>query len=89
MLLTHFCLTAHRTIHFLTGDDRLNAFFDYRYRFLADRFPHEPFSVNQSELDFFMVTYQYLMGERNIEEIARSKYNNNYINWVKLHKMAK
>ena len=89
MSLISFCLSANQTIYALAGDKRLNAFFDYRYRFLADKFPHEPFSVGQSDLDFFMVTYQYLIGERDTNEIPKSQYNNNYINWIKANKQVK
>lgn len=87
--LSIFCLRAHELIHSLKGDARLNAFFNYRYRVLADNYPHEPFGVGQSNLDFFLTTHQYLIGSLNIDDLKGEDYKGNYARWIKLNKLQK
>jgi len=87
--LSIFCLKTHEFIHSLVGNERLDQFFNHRYRILADEYPHEPFSVEQSDLNFFFQTYEYLIGVRDIKEIPKSDYSDNYVKWINLHKNAK
>ena len=65
--------------------EKSDIFMHYRYRQLRKLFPHDTFSVEQGEYNFFETTYNYLMGNEDIDEIAKSDYNNNYIDWVKHH----
>jgi len=87
--LSIFCLKVHETLSNLRGEEKLKAFLKYRYRILLDEYPHEPFSVEQGDYDFFEVTAKYLSGELDVDKIVKSDYNNNYIGWIKLHKQTK
>jgi hypothetical protein len=87
--LSIFCLRAHELISSLKGDERLNVFFHYRYRLLTDNYPHEPFSVEQSDFNFFLTTYQYLMGELDLTKDKPNDYRENYARWLNLHKQTK
>lgn len=87
--LLNFCEQANVIISQLKGKEKLRTFINYRYRILLKKFPHEPFSVEQGDYDFFEVTQKYLSGELDISSITKSDYNNNYINWVKAHKTKK
>jgi hypothetical protein len=88
-VLSIFCLRAHELISNLKGDERLGTFFHYRYRLLADHYPHEPFSVEQSDFNFFLTTYQYLVGELDLQKDKPHDYKENYAKWLDLHKQTK
>ncbi len=89
MHLTTFCARAHELIHSLKGEARLNAFFKHRYHLLGDYYPHEPFGVDQADLNFFQTTYELLMGQRDFREVETSDYKGNYVRWIKKYQGVK
>lgn len=82
--LITYLANAHAELKKFNGrsDARINLFFEKRYYELAKKFPHKPFSVDQSTFDFFLITLEYLSGERSLDEIPKSEYSQNYRKWI-------
>ncbi len=85
--LLQFCEESHRELQGLTGHNLFERFYKLRYWELADKFPHKVFTVGEATLDFFIVTANYLQGAKLPKNEDKSEYLENYLNWVKQHRI--
>ncbi len=85
--LLQFCLDSNKELKFLSGDPLFERFYKLRYWELTDRFPHKVFTVGEATLDFFIVTANYLQGAKLPKNEDKSEYLENYLNWIKQHRI--